>query len=248
MREVACDQPECHFAVMAIQHPRLIQIATAGVHSKIATKGGKKLTEKCIDFPTRSEYFVTAVHFSLELPNREWNAGRMDASDSNANNRLVAELHSALADQLKRVAWAVLRDWDLAADAVQETFILFSEKLTSIAPHHHRGWLFKTVQFTAMNLRKSRKRADRLVDQFRETKAEYASHAPPPDDAGIGTIRNAIDRLPEDQRRIVMLRLAGEKTFAQIADELQLPIGTVLSRMRLALTKLRQTVNNEGLE
>ncbi len=202
-----------------------------------------------MDFCFASEYFVTAVHISLELPNREWNTGRMDASDSNANNSLVAELHSALADQLKRVAWAVLRDWDLAADAVQETFILFSEKLTSIEPQNRIGWLFKTVQFTAMNLRKSRKRADRLVDQLRETKAEYSSHVSTPSDVSeIGNLRVAIDLLPEDQRRILILRLGGDKTFAQIADELQLPIGTVLSRMRLALKKLRQTVNKEGVE
>ena len=52
-------------------------------------------------------------------------------------------------------------------------------------------------------------------------------------------LRRAIDRLPAAQREVVIKRLAEDCSFAEIAAELGVPLGTVLSRMRLAIEKLR---------
>jgi RNA polymerase sigma-70 factor (ECF subfamily) len=48
-----------------------------------------------------------------------------------------------------------------------------------------------------------------------------------------------MDALPREQRRIVRMRIYEQKTFKVIAEELQIPIGTALSRMRAAMGQLR---------
>ena len=51
-------------------------------------------------------------------------------------------------------------------------------------------------------------------------------------------VKEVLESLPDEQRRVVRMRIYEEKTFAAIAAELNAPLGTVLTRMRLALKKL----------
>ena len=53
-------------------------------------------------------------------------------------------------------------------------------------------------------------------------------------------VRNALDTLPDDQRRTIELAYFGGFTHSQIAEMLEEPIGTVKGRMRLGLDKLRR--------
>lgn len=62
------------------------------------------------------------------------------------------------------------------------------------------------------------------------------------------TISIAIDSLPEDQKQIVRQMYFQGKTQQELADELGIPIGTVKSRLRLAMTKLRKSLVAERLE
>ena len=55
--------------------------------------------------------------------------------------------------------------------------------------------------------------------------------------------RSALGALPAEQSKVVWARMYEDKTFVQIAKESGLPLGTVLTRMRLALEKLRRTLS-----
>jgi RNA polymerase sigma-70 factor (ECF subfamily) len=52
-------------------------------------------------------------------------------------------------------------------------------------------------------------------------------------------LRRALALLPPDQKDIVMLSYFSDKPHSQIADELGIPLGTVKSRLRLAMARLR---------
>ena len=54
------------------------------------------------------------------------------------------------------------------------------------------------------------------------------------------TVRAAIDRLPDPQRTVVLLRMRDAMTFSAIADKLDIPLSTALTRMQAALDKLRE--------
>jgi len=61
-------------------------------------------------------------------------------------------------------------------------------------------------------------------------------------------VRDALDQLPVDQRRVIELAYFGGFTHSQIAEMLDLPTGTVKSRMRLAMTKLRLSLGGSQEE
>jgi RNA polymerase sigma-70 factor (ECF subfamily) len=56
----------------------------------------------------------------------------------------------------------------------------------------------------------------------------------------VEAVRQAIAELPAEQQQIVRMRIYDEKTFAVISQELQIPLGTALGRMRTALQRLRK--------
>lgn len=172
-----------------------------------------------------------------------------------ANNRAsdcptaggIEILHAEMSHKLERIAWSILRDWPLAADAVQETFALLTTRYQTVPADQQRGWLVKTVQFQAHNLKRKQQRAQNLSAQLLSSGrlgTELAQFGSQPD-ATIERLeeqqllRRAVAALPEAQRIVVLKRMREEKGFAEIAEELGVPLGTVLSRMRLALEKLR---------
>jgi RNA polymerase sigma-70 factor (ECF subfamily) len=61
----------------------------------------------------------------------------------------------------------------------------------------------------------------------------------------IEEVRRALADLPEAQRDVVQRRVYGDQTFATIAAELKCPLGTVLTRMRLALKNLARLLETE---
>lgn len=57
-----------------------------------------------------------------------------------------------------------------------------------------------------------------------------------------GEVRDALSDLPVDQRRVLLLAYFGGLTQAEIAEELDVPVGTVKGRARLGLAKLRDAL------
>lgn len=158
---------------------------------------------------------------------------------------------------LERIAWSILRDWPLAADAVQETWLLFAEKFPDIPEAQRRGWLVRTVQYQAHNLRRRQHRAQRLPEALAESGGErfaqrllaqaaaeeQAVDAALDGEAQYRQLLAAVAALPAEQQAVLWGRMRDEKTFMQLSQELGVPLGTVLSRMRLALEKLRSQLH-----
>ncbi|GAB5403452.1 MAG: hypothetical protein Aurels2KO_16830 [Aureliella sp.] len=174
--------------------------------------------------------------------------GRSELPDgaTSEHSAVIAELHAELFDAMHRIAWAILRDWQLADDAVQEAFFLLSQRIDQLCETHEKSqfapWLVKTVQYQALNLRRRQKREKKRLDEVFEFSAEHTAE-PSGKDLGqketTDAIAQAIQRLPREQRDVVLRRMYQGQTFADIAQELDTSIGTITSRMRLALKKLQ---------
>jgi RNA polymerase sigma-70 factor (ECF subfamily) len=63
----------------------------------------------------------------------------------------------------------------------------------------------------------------------------------------VAKVQEALADLPAEQRQVVRMRIYEEKTFATIAQELQIPLGTALGRMRTALIKLKKSLGSDQL-
>lgn len=166
---------------------------------------------------------------------------------------LIAQLFSELSEAMGRIAWSILRDWQLADDAVQETFALFSRRVDQLfvshGKHNLAPWLVKTVQFHALNLRRGKTREQRRLDDVFEFSRDRIMSQPCEADNieqqdTLAAIIQAMEQLPPEQRDVVLRRMYHGQNFAEIAAELNTPIGTITSRMRLALKRLQAALKD----
>ncbi len=58
-------------------------------------------------------------------------------------------------------------------------------------------------------------------------------------------VKTAVERLPEEQSRVIRLSFIEERPHPEIANELGIPLGTVKSRIRLAMNRLRDILDEE---
>ena len=75
---------------------------------------------------------------------------------------------------------------------------------------------------------------------------EHAGAVPPGEDPRLEAMRRAIARLPEVQREVLELRLSQDLTYAEIAEALAIPVGTVRSRLHHAVAALRRWAAEAG--
>lgn len=158
---------------------------------------------------------------------------------------VVADLYHKHAEDLRAFLAGVLRDREQAAEALQVTFAKVVESGHTAQPETIRAWLFRVAFHEAMNLKRRQdvdNRSSRKIASQNVLPTE-ANAAHPVDrlvtNEDVERVRQVLTTLPEEQQVVVKMKVYDEKTFAEIATELGLPLGTVLSRMRLALKKLQ---------
>ena len=131
-----------------------------------------------------------------------------------------------------------------AEDIVQDAFVKFWRKQH---PIDNRALLFATVRSTAFDLlRRDSRRARREADAIAETEHAVA----PQFDASTDSqhaLAAAIDRLPADQREVLVMKIWNELTFADIATVLGISQNTAASRYRYALAALKKNLTNQGI-
>ena len=162
-------------------------------------------------------------------------AGQLDPAD-------VAELYAQHAAELSAFLTGVLRNADWASEALQSTFVKAAEVGHTAQRETIKGWLFRVAYNEAMLLRRRQEvdhRATRKVAWQRNPESAAV-------DAGllqqeiVERVQRGLETLPVEQRTVVRLRIYDNKTFNEISEELGVPLGTVVTRMRAALQKLNR--------
>lgn len=145
-------------------------------------------------------------------------------------------------DSLYRTALRLTRVPADAEDLVQETYLKAFRAAASFEPGTNlRAWLFTILHNTARNRVRDRARDTVAVDSeaVEQAAAISAFGAAGPEtpeslllrDALAPELQAAIDALPEAFRQAVWLRDVEEFSYAEIARMLDIPIGTVMSRI-----------------
>jgi RNA polymerase sigma factor (sigma-70 family) len=174
------------------------------------------------------------------------------ADDPRVAPEPIVALHEECGEELRRLALGVLRDPHLAADAVQSAFVKAIEQ-GHTAKESLRGWLFRVVLNEALALKRRQGVDQRALNKLNwlaecghdARDCASSNNRGRPDEQACQRednerVRAALETLPDEQRQIVWMRLYEQKTFAVIAKELHVPLGTVLWRMQAAVKKLRQ--------
>jgi RNA polymerase sigma-70 factor (ECF subfamily) len=154
----------------------------------------------------------------------------------------ITRLYLELREKLTAFALGLLRNRELAQEVVQATFRKALESTDEIRGDL-RGWLFRVACNEAMAIR----RRKGVEDRWRGQQSGSQPEVPLPHDdlirwEQVKRVRDALERLPPEQRTVVRMRIYEELTFAEIAQRLSIPLGTVLTRMRLATGKLQHAL------
>jgi RNA polymerase sigma-70 factor (ECF subfamily) len=154
-------------------------------------------------------------------------------------------LARTVGDRCMAIAYRILRDADLADDAVQAALITAWRELRTLRdPDRFEPWLHRilTHECYAEARRRARRSTDiRVLPVDREQET-----------GGILTVNDrdqldrAFRRLTLEQRAVLVFRHYLDLTVAEVADRLDIPVGTAKSRLHPATTALRASLEADA--
>ncbi len=140
----------------------------------------------------------------------------------------------------------IVRDRGEAADVLQEVFWEAWQAAGAYDPARGtpEAWILVRARSRAIDrVRSIRRRSGTFVAPLDEALAKASEVGDPAEEAADRRrIRGALGRLPDAQREVIELAYFGGLTQTEIAERLKQPLGTVKTRIRLGLERLRETL------
>ena len=160
--------------------------------------------------------------------------------------KVMTLLIEPLIPALRRYAHGLMRDRatadDLVQDCLERAISRWHQRREDNDP---RSWIFTILHNLAINrMRQKQRRGPHIPLED----ADVGSLAlAPSHEEGLlhDDLMRALDRLPEDQRALLLLISVEDLSYAEAASVLKIPIGTVMSRLARAREKLRRAVEGE---
>jgi RNA polymerase sigma-70 factor (ECF subfamily) len=167
----------------------------------------------------------------------------------NGERNAFSELVLIHARGVLNVIYRMCGDIQIAEDAAQETFIQAWLHLPSYRPGTSlRNWLYRIAVNSATDiLRKEKHILPTAVEDFQLTDPQFGPEALFSQAEQATLVQKAILSLPEASRAVLILREYEEFSYHEIADALDIPIGTVMSRLNYARSLLRNRLEGQFL-
>ena len=171
----------------------------------------------------------------------------MRVSTANCEEALLPHLDAAY--NLAR--WLTRDDRD-AEDIVQEAYLRAIKHFATFRGGNARPWLLTIVRNTYYTWIQHN-RLTEAIDPFDGEEDILVSDAPNPEmlllqESDKQIVRRALEKLPTQFLEVIVLREFEELSYQQIADLVQVPLGTVMSRLARARKRLAQLVCNHYQE
>jgi RNA polymerase sigma-70 factor, ECF subfamily len=157
------------------------------------------------------------------------------------------ELVSRHRDGVVRVVYRMCGDPHLAEEAAQEAFLRAWQHLAGYKTgHSFRAWVYRIALNAALDVLRARKPTTPL-EALAEDRLPLESAGANPEATveqrqRAERVQQAVMALPAPSRSVLVLREWGGLSYAEIANSLSIPIGTVMSRLNSARAQLRQSL------
>jgi RNA polymerase sigma-70 factor (ECF subfamily) len=155
-------------------------------------------------------------------------------------------LYRRFARPILGLALRLLRDRSRAEDAVQETFAAIWRSARSYRPDRGPGapWLYAVARNAIVDRARARRETT-----FADPPDEASPSAGPPEHAEASyvswRVHRAVQELPEHEREVLELAYWGELSQSEVAQFLDIPLGTVKTRTRTGLARLADLLEGE---
>ena len=149
--------------------------------------------------------------------------------------------------QVYSLVLSILRDPGVAEEVTQEVFFSVWKRASSFNSERGRPatWLLSVAHHRAIDaLRRQRRRGQRETPLEPDVENSHPSEGEGPPEAAMlmenkERVREALRKLPPEQQRVIILAYFQGLTQVEISERLEQPLGTVKTRIRLGMEKLR---------
>lgn len=161
------------------------------------------------------------------------------------DRQAFGRFYDRYASLLFTFAMRILRERSAAEDLLQEVFLQLWREAGSYSKERGspEAWMITITRSRGIDkLRSIRRREKSFVAMEDPVGAAYSDPAENPEAASDAklTVSSALAELPESQRRVLELAYFDGLTQSEIAAKLQEPLGTIKTRMRSAIERLRE--------
>jgi RNA polymerase sigma factor (sigma-70 family) len=173
-------------------------------------------------------------------------ACRTSAAKRSPSSDTLEDAFACYQPELLGMLYHLVGNIEDARDALQDTFIKCWRHRDEIAGIENlKAWIFRIALNTGRDLRQTAWRRRKkplpedttnLVTQGDGPEAEVEHREQ------MALIREAVSQLRTEEQEVFLLRQNAQMTYEQIADTMGIPTGTVKTRMRLALIRLREAL------
>lgn len=132
---------------------------------------------------------------------------------------------------------------DAGEDLVQETYLQAWRSFARFEPGTNcRAWLYKILIYSHSRLRRDQSRRPVVTSLETATESALLFDPPTPDTLTATSVKAAFDSLPDAFRLVVLLVDVEQLSYREAADALDVPIGTVMSRLNRGRRLMRQAL------
>ncbi|MBN2474669.1 MAG: RNA polymerase sigma factor [Pirellulales bacterium] len=175
----------------------------------------------------------------MNRPRATWHA---EAEPQQAAERLE-QAFSCYQSELLGTLYYLIGNFEDARDALQETFIKCWRRRRQVPEIENlRAWIFRVAVNAGRDARKTAWRRRRRPLENEQSTLMAKDQGPEADATRreqLALVRRTLSQLRPEEQEVFLLRQNGQMTYEEIARSIDIPVGTVKTRMRLALSKLR---------
>lgn len=173
----------------------------------------------------------------------------------NGEHEVFGQLIRKYQDRLYNGMVQIVRNESEAEDVVQDAFVLAFTKLRTFKGNSaFYTWLYRIAYNVAITRLRRRKPTVSIEGASESSRLDFADQGPPPDahlqsEEQVRQLNLAMERLSQEHRAILVLREMDGLDYDAISEILDLPIGTVRSRLHRARGQLKshlQTIMNNN--
>lgn len=148
----------------------------------------------------------------------------------------LSSLYDCVGKFMFSTAFAILNDYQMAEDAMQETFLKIAEQAkTYSSGTNAKGWIIAICRYTALNMLRKRGFEAPASDVLNETRADSTVQAFEQNLELLETL----SQLSEQERQLVVLKVFWKMRYAEIAQVLELTPANARQKYKRATEKLR---------
>jgi RNA polymerase sigma-70 factor (ECF subfamily) len=177
-----------------------------------------------------------------DIPFDEATAADMAKRLIRRDQTALSELYQQFGGLVYSIALRVVQNSTLAEEVTQDTFLKVWHQPGSWDPERGKfvSWLLTITRYTAIDrLRKEQRRPLQNALELDEVRVGKRGLMDDENWLDGRILRTLMERLPQEQVQVIELAFFGGLSHSEMAEYLNLPLGTVKTRVRLGLQKLK---------